>query len=126
MGKGVFGVNTEVLKDSRQRNLLRNIARRESDSTGSIKYGYIYLRHDGEIGEWQYQEIVEGEETSKINAKCAFFESTRALMAILDDYDLLEVAIKDLEFIQEKEKEEARAKNRSFLRRLARILKLID
>ena len=126
MGKGVFGVNTEVLKDSRQRKLLRNIARRESDSTGSIKYGYIYLRHDGEIGEWQYQEIVEGEETSKINAKCAFFESTRALMAILDDYDLLEVAIKDLEFIQEKEKEEARAKNRSFLRRLARILKLID
>ena len=126
MGKGVFGVNTEVLKDSRQRKLLRNIARRERDSTGSIKYGYIYLRHDGEIGEWQYQEIVEGEETSKINAKCAFFESTRALMAILDDYDLLEVAIKDLEFIQEKEKEEAHAKNRSFLRRLARILKLID
>lgn len=126
MGKGVFGVNTEVLKDSRQRKLLRNIARRESDSTGSIKYGYIYLRHDGEIGEWQYQEIVEGEETSKINAKCAFFESARALIAILDDYDLLEVAIKDLEFIQEKEKEEARAKNRSFLRRLARILKLID
>ena len=126
MGKGVFGVNTEVLKDNRQRNLLRNIARREIDSTGTIKYGYIYLRHDGEIGEWQYQEIVEGEETSKINAKCAFFESTRALMEILDDYDLLEVAIKDLEFIRKKEKEEARAKNRSFLRRLARILKLID
>lgn len=126
MGKGIFGVNTEVLKDRRQRKLLRNIAKRESDSTGSIKYGYIYLKHDGEIGEWQYQAIVEDEESSKINAKCAFFESTKALMAILDDYDLLDAAIKDLEFLEEKEKEEARAKNKSFLRRLARILKLID
>lgn len=126
MGKGIFGVNTEVLKDGRQRKLLRNIARRESDSTGSIKYGYIYLKHDGEIGEWQYQEIVEGEETSKINAKCVFFESTKALMVILDAYDLLDSAIEDLEFLQEKEKDEERAKNRGFLRRLARILKLID
>ena len=126
MGKGIFGVNTEVLKDGRQRKLLRNIARRESDSTGSIKYGYIYLKHDGEIGEWQYYEIVEGEETSKINAKCVFFESTKALMVIIDAYDLLDSAIEDLEFLQEKEKDEERAKNRSFLRRLARILKLID
>ena len=128
MGEMRFGVSTEVLKCKESRRLLRNIARREMDCISSMKYGYIYAKHDKEVGEWKYLEIADKDEkeNKKAKAKCIFFESPAALMDIIDDYDLLDVALEDLDSINEQEKEKARAKKKSFLTRLARILKLVD
>ncbi len=128
MGAKIFGVSIDVLKDKESRRLLRNISRREMDCISSMKYGYIYAKHDKEVGEWKYLEIVDNDEKEykKAKAKCIFFESPAALMDIIDDYDLLDVALEDLDSINEQEKEKARAKKKSFLSRIARILKLID
>ena len=128
MGEMVFGVSTEVLKSKESRRLLRNIARREMDCISSVKYGYIYAKHDKEVGEWKYLEIADKDarESKKAKAKCLFFESPSALMEIIDDYDLLDVAVEDLEYINEQEKEKARAKKKTVLMRIARILKIVD
>lgn len=128
MGEMVFGVNIGVLKCKETRRLLRNIARREMDCISSMKYGYIYAEHDQAVGEWKYLEIdgMDEKESKKAKEKCLFFESPSALMWLIDDYDLLDVALEDLDSINEQEKEKARAKKKSFLTRIARILKLVD
>ena len=122
-----FGVNIEVIKDKESRRLLRNAAKRELDCISSMKYGCIYVKHDKEVGEWQLEVAdKDARENKKAKAKCIFFESPAALMEIIDDYDLMDVALEDLDSINEQEKEKARAKKKSFLTRLARILKLVD
>lgn len=124
----IFGVNIDVIKDKESRRLLRNAAKREGDYISSMKYGYIYVKHDQEVGEWQYLEIdgMDEKEIKKVKAKCLFFESPSALMEVIDNFDLLDVALGDLDFINEQEKEKARAKKKSFMMRLGRILKLVD
>lgn len=127
MMEKIFGVNIEVIKDKESRRLLRNAAKRELDCISSMKYGYIYVKHDKEVGEWQL-EIADKDdrESKKAKAKCLFFESPSALMEIIDDYDLLDVALEDLDAIHEQEKEKARAKKKTLWMRIARILKLVD
>ena len=123
----IFGVNIDVIKDKESRRLLRNAAKRELDCISSMKYGCIYVKHDKEVGEWQL-EIADKDdrENKKAKTKCIFFESPAALMEIIEDYDLLDVALEDLDSINEQEKEKARAKKKTLWMRIARILKLVD
>ena len=69
MGEMVFGVSTEVLRSKESRRLLRNIARREMDCISSMKYGYIYAKHDKEVGEWKYLEIADNDDRESKKAK---------------------------------------------------------